>query len=68
MEGEERCQKSVTIPYTWLHFADERAPSLKRSKIRTKLCLSDIPINSSHLNILSSIFHTWLKKSLKGHS
>ena len=67
-DGGERYKKSVTVPYTWLHFTDEKAPSLKKSKIKTKVCLSDIPISSSHLNILSCIFHTWLKKSMKGHS
>ena len=66
-EGEEREERSVVVPYSWLHFADERVPSLKKSKIKTKLCLSDIPITSTHLTILSSIFHTWIKKSFKGH-
>ena len=67
-QGEERDDRSVFVPYSWLHFADERALSLKKSKIKTKLCLSDIPITSTHLNILGSIFTTWIKKTFKGHS
>ena len=67
-EGEEKLSKSVIIPYSWLHFSEDRQPSMKKSKIKTKLCLTDIPISSSHLNILSCIFQTWLKKTFKGSS
>ena len=68
VQGEEREERSMFVPYSWLHFADERAPSLKKSKIKTKLCLSDILITSTHLNMLGNIFTTWMKKSFKGHS
>ena len=32
-------ERSVLIPYTWLHFIEDRPPSLKKSKIKTKICL-----------------------------
>lgn len=60
-------QKNITLPYTWLHFVDEKLPSLKKSKIKTKLCLCDLSIGATNLRVLSEIFPHWVKKTFKGH-
>jgi hypothetical protein len=43
-------------------------PSVKKSKIKTKICLCDLAIASTRLHVLSEVFHTWNKRSFKGQA
>jgi hypothetical protein len=58
----------LTLPYTFLNFADEKEGGARRSRIRTKLCLEGLPINPKKLKVLSCVFKAWSKRQFKGES
>lgn len=69
LEGQQQPTHSyLTIPYTFLNFAEEREGGGKKSRIKTKLCLEKLPINPKRLRILSQVFKVWSKRHFKGHS
>ena len=57
--------KRVTVPFTWLHFLQERDGPTKKSRIRTKICLEGLSFNQRRLKTVGAKFQ-WMKRPGKG--
>jgi len=51
--------KALTIPYCWLHFAEQSGRNSQKSRIKTKLCIEDVTLNPSRIKMLSLALPGW---------
>jgi hypothetical protein len=50
----------ITLPYCWLHFAEESLlPHASKSRIKTKVCIEEFMGSKTQLKYLAGVLADW---------